>query len=221
MAWKVYLRIYDCGETSGKKRLSQHRPQIAWKGCHRFSAICFKPILKYIYSYKDISGQETNINTDQNYNYIDRHNHLYRKNVNLTRRWFLLPAPDKKMILTSGAGQKIILPSTHTSDNTLPDSHPLNLRTLTHTRIRRHLRRNPAGQPPPGSANPHPYTHIHTSDDTSDDSLPDSPPETNPQNLRTLTPILEVRFLIAKAIWGKHVSKLSYEILGVFVVLPL
>ena len=49
----------------------------------------------------------------------------------------------------------------------------------------------------------HPYTCcppkripkicVHSpSDDTSDDTLPDGPPKTNPQNLRTLTPILEV-----------------------------
>ena len=51
-----------------------------------------------------------------------------------------------------------------------------NLRTLTHTDIRQHLERHPARQPPP---------------------------KTNPKNLRTLTPILEVRTPVAKAIWGK------------------
>ena len=68
----------------------------------------------------------------------------------------------------------------HTSDNTSDDSPPKtnqNLRTLTHSHIRRHLGRHPARQ---------------------------HPPKTNPKNLRTITPILEVRTPIAKAIWGKR-----------------
>jgi len=47
-------------------------------------------------------------------------------------------------------------------------------------------------------------TPTHTPDGTSNDTLCDSPPATNPQNLRTLTPQLEVRTPVAKAIWGKN-----------------
>ena len=57
-------------------------------------------------------------------------------------------------------------------------------------------------------------THTHhqrTSDDPSDGpsdgTLSDSPPQNkSKKSLRTLTPILEVRTLIAKAIWGKDPS---------------
>ena len=56
---------------------------------------------------------------------------------------------------------------------------------------------------------PHQYTH---SDDTSDDTLPDSPPKTSPKNLRTLTPILEVRSPVAKAFWEKR-GRESYQAL--------
>ena len=69
-----------------------------------------------------------------------------------------------------------------------------------HPYIIRHLGRHPAPQPPPPKrikiCEPSPIR-------TSDDTLPDSPPKTNPKNLRTLTPKLEVRTPIAKAIWGK------------------
>ena len=52
-------------------------------------------------------------------------------------------------------------------------------------------------------------TSVHTSDNT----LPDSPPKTNPQNLRTLTPILEVRTPVAKAIWGKN-ERNQFRVIG-------
>ena len=90
------------------------------------------------------------------------------------------------MILTSGARQKIILTSAHNSDNTLPDSHPLNLRTLTHT---------------------------HTSDDTSDDTLPDSAPPRN-KSTKSANPhpyTCEVRTPIAKAIWEKKKKQTHIE----------
>ncbi len=106
------------------------------------------------------------------------------------------------MILTSGTGQESdsyfrrrssLLPHTHThtsddtSDNTLPDSHPLNLRTLTHT-------------------------HTHTHQTTPQMTCPTAPSETNTQNLRTITPILEVRTPITKTIWGKKHVKLRSDL---------
>ena len=54
------------------------------------------------------------------------------------------------------------------------------------------------------------HTTNWTSDDTSDDTLPDSPPKTNTKNLRTLTPILEVRTPIAKAIWACGKNRFSW-----------
>ena len=53
------------------------------------------------------------------------------------------------------------------------------------------------------SASPQSYTH-HTALPTI--PCPTDPPKTNPKNLGTFTPILEVRTLIAKAIWGKIVD---------------
>ena len=38
------------------------------------------------------------------------------------------------------------------------------------------------------------------------------PPKTNPKNLRSLTPILEVRTPIAEAIWGKRYVLLQWEL---------
>ena len=57
-------------------------------------------------------------------------------------------------------------------------------------------------QPGLGSANPDPYTLIHTRRHLQRLPVWQPPPATNPQNLRTLTPQLEVRTPTAKAIWG-------------------
>ena len=96
--------------------------------------------------------------------------------------------------------------SDDTSNDTLHDNPVLDLQTLTPTHIRRvHLQRHPVWrQPGLGSANPDPYTH-HTTPPTT--PCVTAPPATNPQNLRTLTPQLEVRTPRAKAIWGNMFSK--------------
>ena len=121
-----------------------------------------------------MSGQETNQNQIEDIN---------KKNRNLENTAH--PHPD-------------------TSNDTLRDRPLLDLQTrkpLTPTHIRRvHLQRHPVWrQPGLGSANPDPYTH-HTTPPTT--PCVTAPPATNPQNLRTLTPQLEVRTPIAKAIWG-------------------
>ena len=93
---------------------------------------------------------------------------------------------------------------THTHGQTTPRTTPCPapsqnnqiLRTLMHT----HSQTTPRTTPCPAarfqneskSASPYPYTHQTT---------PRTTPLPNRKNLRTLTPILEVRTPIAKAIW--------------------
>ena len=90
--------------------------------------------------------------------------------------------------------------SDDTSNDTLRDSPLLDLQTSDpHAHQKIAPPTTPCVTTGLRSANPDPYTHQTTPPTTPCVTVP---PATNPQNLRTLTPQLEVRTPIAKAIWG-------------------
>ena len=184
--------------TNTTTQLYQHRPQIAWKGITDFLQFVSGQFTRYIFFHRYISGQETNQNTDTKNNQAEIAIYIkiiLRTPTRIRIRWHLqwhhlwqppLPDPYTHQLTASmtpcmtTARSWIWEPAAvHTSDSTsndtLCDSPVLDLRTLTPT---------------------------HTPDGTSNNTLRDSPPATNPQNLRTLTPQLEVRTPMAKAIWG-------------------
>ena len=77
----------------------------------------------------------------------------------------------------------------------------------THTRIRRHFRRHPVRQPlPKTNQNLRALTHTRSQTTPRTTPCPTAPPATNQKNLRTLTPILEVRTPIAETILGNDLG---------------
>ena len=75
--WPKSHSLDFCSFIFSGKKMYQHRPQIAWKSIITFPQFDSRRFnLCIFYSYKDISGQETNINTDYNIKYLNKHTNL-------------------------------------------------------------------------------------------------------------------------------------------------
>ena len=190
-------QVWFPSKVSTVVKLYQHRPQIALKGISGILQFVSSRFTRYIFFHRHISGQETNQNTDTKYNQteIEIDLEIILRTPTRTRiRWHLHWHPPWQPSLRFANPWPLHDTSEdYTSNDTLCDD------------------RSWICEPWP----------LHTPNDTANDTLCDSrtltpthppttpcvtappPPATNPQNLRTLTPQLEVRTPIAKAIWGK------------------